>query len=65
MCSWRSPQIGTHQDAYEAVASRIRLQCVCDEDMSFPTIAANWDGALEAPQSHIQSARHDKVEEDV
>ena len=50
---------GPHQVSYVGVALWIRIEFVCDEDISFFTIRAKCNGTLEAPDRHITGVVYD------
>ncbi len=49
----------TSQISYESVASLQRTQAVCAVQMSFYSIAAKYNGPLEAAHAHIDDDRYD------
>ena len=60
MWSSQTSQMETHQDAYEAVASLLRVESVWAEGICFSTIAANCNGPLKVPQCHTWSGWYDE-----
>ena len=49
----------TSQISYESVASLQHTQAVCAVQMSFYSIAAKYNGPLEAAHAHIDDDRYD------
>ncbi len=49
----------TSQISYESVASLQHAQAVCAVQMSFYSIAAKYNGPLEAAHAHIDDDRYD------
>ena len=49
-------QIKPHQDTYEAVVALFGERFHCAEDMSFPTIWAEFNGPLSHSQCYIAGA---------
>ena len=50
--SYLDAQIDTHQTMYEAVATLLRKRFLSAEDVSFPTIAPEYNGSLAASNRH-------------
>eukprot|EP00986_Skeletonema_menzelii_P017180 scaffold18075_cov91-Skeletonema_menzelii.AAC.1 len=61
MISYLGAQIGHHQVAYKAVASRLQVQIVRAEYISFYAIVTNYNGPLTTAQARIDVATHIKV----
>ena len=60
MISSPGAQIGHHQVAYTAVASRLHMEVVWDEYISFFAIVTNYNGPLASAQARIDVATHVK-----
>eukprot|EP00986_Skeletonema_menzelii_P010161 scaffold4846_cov93-Skeletonema_menzelii.AAC.1 len=59
--SYLNAQIGHHQVAYKAVASRLQVQVVWAEYISVYAIITNYIGPLATAQARIHVATHIKV----
>ncbi len=57
---WRPPQINTHQDGYEGLASQIQVQVALAAHSSFYTIVTNDNGSLSVDIACIDVATHIK-----
>eukprot|EP00986_Skeletonema_menzelii_P012068 scaffold6460_cov141-Skeletonema_menzelii.AAC.1 len=59
MRSRGASQMGPHQVSYVDVAQRMRLEIVCAEAISFPTIGAKYNGPLKALNGYIAGVTYD------
>eukprot|EP00986_Skeletonema_menzelii_P016941 scaffold16665_cov159-Skeletonema_menzelii.AAC.1 len=61
MISYLGAQIGHHQVAFKAVASRLQVQVVRAEYISFYAIVTNYNEPLTTAQARIHVVTHIKV----